>query len=59
VGHCYSDVHLRLAYRDHDHQHNILPLNEGIKRLKREMDGEDECKAFGGHDHDHVLGAKK
>lgn len=56
VGHYYGDVHLRLPYRDH--QHNILPLNEGIKRLKRGTDGdEDECKASG--DHDHVVGAKK
>lgn len=53
----YGEVHLRLPYRDN--QHNIFPLNDGIKRLKRETDGEDEyCKASG-DDHHVVLGAKK
>jgi hypothetical protein len=57
VGHYYGGVHLRLPYRDDHHQHRTFPPNEGIKRLKRETDGEDECKASG--DHDHVVGAKK
>lgn len=59
VGQYGEVVHLRpYIYRD---QHNIFPINiEGIKRLKRETDGDQdhECKASGDHD-DHVVGAKK